>query len=79
MRKVKGEYSTYEAEGQKVGWVTHAFDLGYFHGWGSQSTEYEMGGVSDTVAIIELMGGKVITTAPNRITFIDKIIEEEQK
>lgn len=66
MRKVRGSYRRY------VGGKFHdfEFELGYFHQWGVEGTEFEQGGVTDTVAIIELPDGTVITTPPNCIQFI---------
>ena len=49
------------------------FDLAYFHGWGTESTEFEGGMVADTVAIIELPKGHILTTAPGKIRFIDAV------
>ena len=47
------------------------FELGYFHTWGIDSEELDVGVLSYTVGIVELSNGKVVTVMPQNIKFID--------
>lgn len=63
-RKCKGRY-----------WKTgkyHEFELGYFHGWGSNYEEYENGAGNYSTAIVELPDGRVIMPVADDICFLDK-------
>jgi hypothetical protein len=66
MRKVSGVY--WDCSNGKREEIP--FDLGFFHGWGVASTEFDVGGVTDTIAIVEFPDGKVITTTPRSIRFL---------
>lgn len=48
------------------------FELGYFHKWGTGFDTLEQGLVSFTNAIVELPDGRIITTDPENIVFLDK-------
>ena len=67
-RKVRGLYRRY-IENK---YHDFKFDLGYFHQWGVESTEFEQGAVTDTMAIVELPDGTIITTSPNCIQFLER-------
>lgn len=47
------------------------FKLGYFHKWGVDSEELDVGALNYTIGIVELPNGKVVTVMPENITFID--------
>ena len=47
------------------------FELGYFHKWGVDSEELDVGALNYTVGIVELPSGKVVTVMPENIMFID--------
>ena len=47
------------------------FNLGYFHEWGVDSEELDVGALNYTIGIIELPNGKVVTVIPENIMFID--------
>ena len=47
------------------------FKLGYFHKWGVDSEELDVGALNYTVGIVELPSGKVVTVMPENIMFID--------
>ncbi|MCL2856182.1 MAG: hypothetical protein FWE19_00460 [Oscillospiraceae bacterium] len=68
MRAVAGSYKVYDG-----GWKVVDFEMGYFHGWGQVSTEFENGGVTDTIAIVELPDGSIVTPAPGDIRFLDAV------
>lgn len=69
MRKCKGKVNIYTNGMQQE----QTFDLGYFHEWGCNYEEFEIGAGNYSVAIVELPDGKIITPSPNDIEFIDKI------
>ena len=62
MRKVKAEIFNTDHQWQDV--------AGIFHQWGNHSTEYDNGPANDTVAIIELENGEIVTCIPEKVTFI---------
>lgn len=66
LRLCKGVYSTW-IDGKLV---NTSFERGYFHEWGVESAEFETGGVTDSVALVELESGKVVTVAPRNLEFI---------
>lgn len=71
IRKCKGRY-----------WLKgdyHEFELGYFHGWGSNYEEFENGAGNYSVAIVELPDGKVIMPVAEDITFLEPICTERRK
>lgn len=47
------------------------FKLGYFHKWGIDSEELDVGALNYTVGIVELPNGNVVTVMPDNIRFID--------
>lgn len=47
------------------------FSLGYFHKWGVDSEELDVGALNYTIGIVELPSGKVVTVMPENIKFID--------
>ena len=47
------------------------FKLGYFHKWGVDSEELDVGALNYTIGIVELPNGKVVTVMPENIMFID--------
>ena len=47
------------------------FKLGYFHKWGIDSEELDVGAINYTMGIVELPSGKVVTVMPENIMFID--------
>lgn len=69
MRVVKGIYARKAENGA---YEKCNFDVGFFHAWGSETTEYETGGCTDTVAIVELPDGKIVKTMPENIQFLHK-------
>jgi hypothetical protein len=48
---------------------------GVFHQWGSESVEDRDGNMVDTVAIVEILNGVVVTAIPRNIKFIDGLKE----
>ena len=47
------------------------FELGYFHQWGVDSEELDVGALNYTIGVVELPSGKVVTVMPENIKFID--------
>lgn len=47
------------------------FKLGYFHKWGIDSEELEVGALNYTIGIVELPNGEIVTVAPENLKFID--------
>lgn len=47
------------------------FKLGYFHKWGVDSEELDVGALNYTVGIVELPSGRIVTVIPENIRFID--------
>lgn len=47
------------------------FKLGYFHKWGINSEELDVGALNYTMGIVELPNGNVVTVMPENIRFID--------
>lgn len=47
------------------------FKLGYFHKWGIDSEELDVGALNYTMGIVELPNGNVVTVMPENIRFID--------
>lgn len=47
------------------------FNLGYFHKWGVDSEELDVGALNYTIGIVELKDGRVVTVMPENIKFID--------
>ena len=45
---------------------------GKFHLWGSTYDEFESGPGNQTMAIIELEGGRIVMALPQNVQFIDK-------
>lgn len=54
----------------KRDWVSYK---GTFHLWGVESTEYDNGAATDTVAIIELDNGRIVTACPTHVVFLNKL------
>lgn len=63
-RKCKGKYFVRER-----GFIE--FDLGYFHEWGIDSEELEVGALNYTIGIVELKDGKIVIVMPENLVFID--------
>lgn len=66
-RTCKGTYynkKTYQKE---------SFDIGYFHGWGTDYDELEVEAGIFTAAIVELPNGHIILVPADRIQFLDPI------
>ena len=49
----------------------------YFHGWGSDTVEYDTGGGTFTTAIVELEDGSVHLIYPREFRFIDEFITDK--
>ena len=47
------------------------FEIGYFHGFGMNYTEFESGAGNYSVAIVELPNGEVVMPKADAIRFID--------
>jgi len=45
--------------------------IGKFHQWGLEILEFDSGGASYTVAIVEKQDGTIITTIPTMIQFLN--------
>ncbi|HAU84122.1 MAG TPA: hypothetical protein DCW90_00900, partial [Lachnospiraceae bacterium] len=67
LRRCKGIY--YDRQTYK----NEIFDLGYFHGWGTDYDELEVGAGIFTAAIVELPNGHIILVPADRIQFLDPI------
>ena len=63
-RKCSGKYFVRER-----GFIE--FKLGYFHKWGVDSEELDVGALNYTIGIVELVDGSVVTVMPENIKFID--------
>ena len=63
-RKCSGKYFVREH-----GFVE--FNLGYFHRWGVDSEELDVGALNYTIGIVELKDGRVVAVMPENIKFID--------
>lgn len=63
-RKCKGKYFVRER-----GFIE--FGLGYFHKWGVDSEELDVGAINYTIGIVELKDGRVVTVMPEHLNFID--------
>lgn len=63
-RRCSGKYFVRE-----VGFIE--FKLGYFHKWGVDSEELDVGALNYTVGIVELADGNVVAVMPENIKFID--------
>lgn len=70
MRKCKGRYIEYDERERK--YLEKEFQEGIFHQWGNAYEEFETGPGNYTVAIVELMDGKVVTPDAKDIQFIDR-------
>ena len=47
------------------------FKLGYFHKWGIDSEELDVGALNYTIGIVELPNGEIVTVTPENLKFID--------
>ena len=47
------------------------FNLGYFHTWGVDSEELDVGALNYTIGIVELKNGAIVTVMPENIKFLD--------
>lgn len=47
------------------------FELGYFHEWGVDGEEMDVGALNYTIGIVELKDGRVVTVMPEKLKFID--------
>lgn len=47
------------------------FELGYFHEWGVDSEELDVGALNYTIGIVELVDGRIVIVIPENIKFID--------
>ena len=63
-RRCSGKYFVRE-----VGFIE--FRLGYFHKWGVDSEELDVGALNYTIGIVELADGRIVTVMPENIKFID--------
>lgn len=72
LRRCKGKCNIYE-NGK---WSSLEFDLGYFHEWGMNYEEFESGAGNYSVAIVELLDGRIVMPVADNITFIDLIKNE---
>ena len=63
-RKCSGKYFVREQ-----GFIE--FKLGYFHKWGVDSEELDVGVLNYMIGIVELKDGSVVTVIPENIKFID--------
>lgn len=69
LRKCKGKTHVYE-NGK---WHEEIFELGYFHGFGSNYEDLGEKGVGNyTIAIVELPDGRVVMPVADDIVFIDR-------
>jgi len=69
-RTCKGEYREFNKE--TFLYETKTFENGLFHQWGLGTEEYDNGGTSYTVGIVELSNGKIIMPDPKDIQFTDR-------
>lgn len=68
LRKCKGS-----AMVQKDGkWQTEEFSLGYFHQWGVNYEEIGEGPGNYSVAIVELLDGRIVMPTADNITFLNQ-------
>ena len=63
-RKCSGKYFVRER-----GFIE--FNLGYFHTWGVDSEELDVGALNYTIGIVELKNGAIVTVMPENIKFLD--------
>lgn len=76
LRRCKGKTSVYE-NGK---WHEETFELGYFHGFGSNYEDFGDNGVGNyTVAVVELPDGRVVMPVADNITFIDRIESDSKE
>jgi len=68
-RECKGKY--YITSTQKLTGHYEEFEKGMFLGFGIDYEEFESGPAQYTTAIVELKDGKVVTTSPEFIQFIN--------
>ena len=66
-RTCKGTYYN------KKDYKTETFELGYFHGWGTDYEELGDGAGHYTAAIVELPDGQIILVPADRIQFLDSL------
>ena len=67
MRKCKGRY--YKKR------QYHDFETGYFHQWGCNYEEFEIGAGNYSVAIVELPTGEIVMPVAEDIQFLDRVEE----
>ncbi len=58
--------------------VIEVIGEGVFHGWGVNYHEFESGPGNFTIAIVEMLDGKVKEIEPQDVVFIDKALTVQQ-
>lgn len=72
MRKVKFKAIDYELSIKTGMGYTQVEGTGLFHQWGTVSTEFDSGGVTDSVGLVEREDGRMFEVYPRNLQFIDK-------
>ncbi len=76
MRKVTYKYQELHKTINRMATITGE---GFFHGWGVNYEEFEMGAGNFSVAIIERKDGSIIELSPSSIKFVEPTPDNDKK